>query len=184
MSKNGSLQRLLSEKWNQALTFEGFLNYSRKNVDAMRKNFEKTEVDPKLAEEVKAFEGKARILVIGADWCGDVVANLPAIARLAELSGNLQLRIIDRDIHEDLMKEFLTNGTKSIPKVVVCSSNMSHCSSWGPRPAACQTIMTENKDKLPKEEIYTLLRDWYMNDKNQSVMKEIWDEVKAQAEPV
>ncbi|MCH8334070.1 thioredoxin family protein [Candidatus Sumerlaeota bacterium] len=179
MSDSSELQNLLSRKWIAARCWEGFLNYSHKNVEAMTKGYEKTEIPPELAEEVKAWDGEARLLLIGADWCGDVVANAPAIARLADLNPKIQLRVIDRDTHDDLMQLFLTNGTKSIPKLILCPSGMGSHAQWGPRPSACQAIMTENKGNKPKEEIRDMLRAWYKQDKSQTVLKEIWEGIKA-----
>lgn len=181
---DASLPNLLSDKWNEGLTFQGFVDYSQKNVDQMRENYEKTDINQALSQEVKAFDKEARVLVIGADWCGDVVANVPSIAKLIDLNPKLQLRVIDRDRHDDLMQHFLTNGSKAIPKAVIAPPHMRSWETWGPRPAACQKIMTDNKDKMPKEQIYPMLRDWYKNDKNQTVLNEVWAIIKKQAQKV
>lgn len=182
MTDNGNLALLLTNRWIEAQTFEAFLDYSTKNVDRMRELYEKVQIPNDLSEQVSGFEKEARVLVIGADWCGDVVANLPAMARLAELNPKIELRVIDRDRHEDLINEFLTGGSKSIPKAIVAPSSMAHCKSWGPRPAECQAIMNENKGKMPKEEIYPKIRDWYANDKSQSVLKDLWALIAEEAE--
>ena len=130
-------------------------------------------------EEIKALDKDVRVLVIGTDWCGDVVANLPSLAKMADLNEKrLQLRVIDRDRHDGLMQHFLTNGGKAIPKVIIAAANMENHVSWGPRPADCQKIMVENKGKIPKEEIVPMIRDWYANDKFQTVQKEVWAAIK------
>ncbi len=181
MSGEAELPCLLSDKWIQGLTFEAFVAFSRKNVERMRENYERTVVPDALAAEVEALDRDARLLVIGADWCGDVVANVPSIARLADLNEKrLQLRILDRDRHDDLMRRFLTDGTRSIPIVIIGPPNFARHGHWGPRPAECQRIMTENKEKLPKEQIVPLIRDWYGKDAFQSVLQEVWAVIKAQ----
>lgn len=184
MPETASLANLLSDEWNQGMSFDAFLDYSKKNVDKMKENYEKTEISPALSADVNGFAKEARILVIGADWCGDVVANVPSVAKLVELNRRLQLRIVDRDRHDALMLHFLTNGSKSIPVIIVCPPHMRTFASWGPRPAMCQAIMTNNKGKMPKEEIYPMLRDWYKNDRFQTVMAEIWEMIKAQGQAV
>ena len=181
MGDANDLTELLSREWIGAMRWDGFINYSRKNVDRMKEIYEATEIPADLAEEIKALDTDIRLLVIGADWCGDVVANAPSISKLADLNPKIQLRVVDRDRHEDLMNHFLTNGSKSIPKVILCTANMRKHKEWGPRPAECQAIMMEHKGKKPKEEIVPLIRDWYVNDKHQSVLKEIWAEIKAVA---
>jgi len=167
------LQPLLHSEWNHAFAWEPFVRYSVKNVDKMRENFEKTEVSEAVAGEIKGLTSEVRVLVIGADWCGDAVANVPSIARLATLSDKVQLRVLDRDRHDELMGHFLTNGGKAVPKAIIAAADFSKFVVWGPRPAACQQIMTDNKDKMPKEEIYPMIRAWYEQDKNQTLLGEI-----------
>jgi hypothetical protein len=75
------------------------------------------------------------------------------------------------------MRHFLTNGGKAIPKVVIGNADFSKFGVWGPRPEACQAIMTENKDKMPKEAIYPMIRAWYENDKNQTLIREIISQI-------
>lgn len=179
-----SLENLLTEKWNRALTFKAFVDFSQKNVDQMRENYEKTEIDQALSSDVKGFNKEVRLLAIGADWCGDHVANVPPMAKLCDLNPKIQLRVIDRDRNDDLMEHFLTNGAKAIPKIIIAAPHMRSYDTWGPRPAACQKIMSDNKDKMPKEQIYPMLREWYRNDKNQTTLREIWEKIQAQGQVV
>jgi hypothetical protein len=173
MATDPHLQRLLGDKWVQARTWDGFVRYARKNVDAFTKVYDAARIPDDLVGWTGRLKTEIRLLTIGADWCGDVVANIPAVARLAEQNPNMQLRIIDRDRHADLMEHFLTNGSKSIPVVIVARADFGDLRRWGPRPAPCQAIMTESRDKLPKEEIYPLIRDWYANDAHRTLLHEI-----------
>lgn len=167
------LQSLLTGHWVQGSTWNGFLTFARKNVREFNAVFEHATVPDDLVGWVNRLRRDIRILVIGADWCGDVVANVPAIVRLCELNPNLQLRMLDRDTHEDLMQHFLTDGGKAIPVVVIGPPDFSEIRTWGPRPAPCQAIMTENKGKIPKEEIYPKIREWYQNDRHRTLYAEV-----------
>jgi hypothetical protein len=173
MSGAASLQALLGEKWVQARTWDGFVRYATKNVTGLKKVYEDARIPDDLVGWAGRLRMEIRLLTIGADWCGDVVANIPAVARLAELNPNLQLRIIDRDRHPDLMERFLTNGSKSIPVVIVARADFSDHRRWGPRPAPCQAIMKDNRDKLPKEEIVPMIREWYASDAHRTLLAEI-----------
>lgn len=175
MSDASALQDLLIDEWVEGKTWDGFVRYATKNLDGFKGLYEKVKIPHDIEEAATNFRGRVRVIVIGADWCGDVVANLPAMAKLAALNPNIDLRIVDRDRHPELMDHFLTNGGKAIPKVIVCNSNMTNHETWGPRPAECQQIMTEGKaSETPMEEIRPKIRDWYMNDKSQSVLRDIW----------
>ncbi|MBZ0199217.1 MAG: thioredoxin family protein, partial [Ignavibacteriaceae bacterium] len=54
-------------------------------------------------------------MVITENWCGDSAQILPVIEKTASLSGSIQLKIIGRDSHPEIMNLYLTNGTLSIP---------------------------------------------------------------------
>ena len=44
---------------------------------------------------------------------------------MAKESGeNIELKIVLRDENEELMNEFLTNGSRSIPKLIVLDENL------------------------------------------------------------
>ena len=173
MAEPDSLQPLLAEKWNQGLTWTAFLEYATRNVPQMRQSYDQTQIPADLAEKIEALRQPIRLTAIGADWCGDVAANLPAIARLAASDKNIELRVLDRDAHEDLMQHFLTRGGKAIPIVIISGADMAARQTWGPRPAPCQAIMDEHKGKMPKEEILPMLRQWYDRDKNQTLFAEM-----------
>jgi len=174
MSETTPLQDLLSRNWNMGLSFRAYLDYSQKNVERMRDVYERTAVEDHLRDAIKGLGPEIRLLVLSGDWCGDCVANVPPIARLADLNLKIQYRILDRDRHDDLMQEFLTNGARSVPKVVVASGDMAKVATWGARPAECQAIMDQNKGKLPKEEIVPMIRAWYEKDNGRTLLKEIW----------
>lgn len=179
MSTDAPLQQLLLDHWVKGSTWDGFLRYAQKNVQGFHKVYEDSALPDDLVGWAGRLKTEIRLLVIGADWCGDVVANIPALARLSEINPAIQLRIVDRDRHEELMNRFLTNGGKAIPIVIIGRADFSEIRHWGPRPAACQAIMNENKGKVPKEQIFPLIRDWYAQDRHRSLYREIADAIKA-----
>lgn len=61
---------------------------------------------------VRVQEGE-QWLVFSEPWCGDAAHNLPFIAKWTKSLG-IELRVILRDHHLDLMDEFLTGGGRSI----------------------------------------------------------------------
>ena len=81
----------------------------------------------------KAQRGE-KWLIFSETWCGDAAHNLPFIAKWASPAG-IDLRIILRDEHPELMEEFLTNGGRSIPKFVRLNHEFTILGSWGPRPS-------------------------------------------------
>ena len=117
-------------------------------------------------------------LVISEGWCGDAAQILPIIYKMAQLSKNIELKIVLRDENEELMNLFLTNGTKSIPKLLVVDKNtLDVLGDFGPRPiGAKQLILNYKKEHgIIDEKAKTDLQLWYLHDKGLTTQKEIVD---------
>ena len=114
-------------------------------------------------------------LVITESWCGDAAQTLPVLNKLAEASENIELRIILRDEHPELMVHFLTNGTRSIPKLIILDPDHEVMTTWGPRTAAATKLVSDYKDKFGKidAEFKTQLQVWYNKDKGANIIKEL-----------
>jgi len=128
--------------------------------------------------EVLVAEGAAlgrgiRLLAIVEDWCGDAANTVPVIARWAEQVSGLELRLVRRDEHPDLMDRYLTGASRSIPIVVVLTEGMEELGRWGPRPSVLQAWVMEKKRAGAGKEIYPEIRKWYAQDKGESTLREI-----------
>ncbi|MBL7950493.1 MAG: thioredoxin family protein [Flavobacteriales bacterium] len=105
-------------------------------------------------------------LVMTEMWCGDSAQNLPVIIALAALAPAIDVRIVRRDTHLELMDRYLTNGTRSIPKLIAFDAAGHACFTWGPRPAAAARLVLDNKTKpeaerLDKDALAEALHKWY-----------------------
>lgn len=114
-------------------------------------------------------------LVLTEAWCGDSAQSLPVIAAIADSSPFIELRILLRDQHPEVMDQFLTNGTRGIPKLVAVHEQGEVLFTWGPRPEPAVVLFRREKEKgTPKEEIYVKLHTWYARDKGQTIAEEIF----------
>ena len=64
----------------------------------------------------------------------------PYLARLQEALPNFELRVLSRDENPDLMDAHLTNGTRSIPVVMILDQEFREVAWWGPRPRPLQEL--------------------------------------------
>jgi len=114
-------------------------------------------------------------LVISEGWCGDCAQILPALQKIAEASnGRIDMKIILRDENPDLMNAFLTNGTRSVPKLICMDDSFHVLAAWGPRPEFARNLVIRLKSNpatapLFKEELHK----WYAKDRSQTVEEEI-----------
>jgi hypothetical protein len=96
---------------------------------------------------------------------------------MANASDKIKLKLVLRDDHPELMDMFLTNGGKSIPKLVCVNSKNELLFSWGPRPEELQQKVKDYKARTePKPEYSEFVKDlqkWYAKDKAKSIQAEI-----------
>ncbi|RAR50405.1 thioredoxin family protein [Flavobacterium lacus] len=115
-------------------------------------------------------------IVISEGWCGDAAQLLPIINKMAELSEKIDLRIVLRDENEPLMNQFLTNGGKAIPKLLILDAEtLTVLSDWGPRPEGAKNLIVNYKAQhgVVDETAKTELQKWYLHDKGISTQNEI-----------
>lgn len=146
------------------------LNYKR----SQRLN-KKLKLSESQASIFNALKKKQIWLVITESWCGDAAQTLPVLNKIAEVSDNIDLRIILRDEHSELMDNFLTNGTRSIPKLVILNPDLDVMTTWGPRTAAATELVNDYKEKYGKidAEFKARLQMWYNKDKGLNIINEL-----------
>lgn len=155
---------------------EALVNYTKLNESRLHR-LDKTMV---VVEEVKTFlenlEKEYIWVVISESWCGDAAQILPIINKMAEVSDKIDLRIVLRDDNEDLMNLFLTNGTRSIPKLIIIDKKTNEViNDFGPRPQEAKQLILDYKAEhgVVDETAKINLQKWYLNDKGISTQKEI-----------
>jgi len=132
-----------------------------------------------LKEIVSSIEEPQIWMVITENWCGDSAQNLPYIAKIASLNSKINFRILLRDSHPDIMEQYLTNGSKSIPKLVVFDEEGNELFKWGPRPKAAQDLFLSLKNSgVQKPEIYEKIHGWYGKNKGKEIEKELIELIK------
>jgi hypothetical protein len=114
-------------------------------------------------------------LVIAEGWCGDAAQILPIINKVSEASDNIDFKIVLRDENEDLMNQYLTNGSKSIPKVLILDHENNVLDTWGPRPGVASKMVVDYKTQNGSldEEFKKNLQIWYNKDKGNNTQNEL-----------
>jgi len=164
------------------------LHYGKLN----RRRMERLENTIELSEETRHAISNVRRrmiwLIITEGWCGDAAQNIPIIEKIAAESGNIETRYILRDENPELMDRFLTEGARSIPKLIALDAEtMDVLGTWGARPTVAQALFHQLKDQgIAKPLIMENLQRWYNDDRGRSLQAEFvdlvawWDEDKKQ----
>ena len=109
---------MLKARWENALAFQAFLETARSHTDLWHEIYRRARIPGELLQRAATLERRWKLLVLSEDWCGDAVNTVPVAARLAELSGTMELRILARDQNPDLMDTHLTGTSRSIPVIM------------------------------------------------------------------
>src|SRR5213593_2780562 len=136
-------------RFAQGLTFDAYKRQMTRNRERFEENERRVELRP---DDVAAFRDLPRplhVVVLAEDWCGDVIANLPVVGRLAEASGKLDLRVFLRDQNDDLMQRWLNQGKyKSIPVVVFYDEGFRELGHWIERPASVTELRARRRREV------------------------------------
>lgn len=137
------------ERLNQGMTYEQFVAGMTKNRERLQQSEQMTQIDPADLAFFRALPEPLDVLVLAEDWCGDVIANLPVLAKLAQESGKLRLHVFLRDQNDDLMSQYLKEGQfRSIPVFVVFDSNLRELGRFIERPPAFSDLRTQRRQEL------------------------------------
>ncbi len=154
-----------------AAPFDQYLATTVEYSDLWRAIYARASVRATAVAEVAATGRAWHLLVISEDWCGDAVNTVPVVARLAEQASNVEMRVIARDQHLDVMDLHLSaTGGRAIPVVIVLDDAFNEVGWWGSRPSELQAWYDAGGKLLEKDARYRHLRGWYARDKGASTI--------------
>lgn len=179
------LELVLAGQTSGSSQTPGLINFTALNARRMSRLNKKVILHPELNRLLQEITEPQEWLVITEAWCGDSAQSLPVIARIAALSDKVNLKIVLREEHPQLMDQYLTNGSKSIPKLISFDKNGNEIFTWGPRPEPAQKIFLDwKKDPAGRDrEVFEKeLHTWYALDKSTSLQGEFVQIFKEQEE--
>ncbi len=174
--KNLIIDLLVQGKSTGENQTDTLLNYSKLSKARMKRLDKTFALSEKAIELIQNSTKKYSWIVLTESWCGDAAHALPIINKIAEHSENIELRIVLRDENEALMDKFLTNGSKSIPKLIAFDiENKDVIDSWGPRPYAAAKMVKDHKDQYGTldADFKKELQVWYNENKGVNIEEEI-----------
>ena len=161
--------------FSEGVSLTQFVQDAKANAELWREFTERAPLDDVSEARIRESGGPWRLLVLADDWCGDAVNLLPVIDRLVAAAGNVELRIVPRDAYPEIRDRHLTNGSRSIPVVILLDRDGAPLGWWGPRPTRLQALCEGTLRHLPGKERYRELRKWYARDRGASTARELAD---------
>lgn len=159
------------------------LHYLKYNWERQAHVHDAYELSEDLQQALDAVEEEQIWMVLTEPWCGDSAFLLPVIADAAAEAENVTLRILPRDEHLDVMDQYLTGGSRSIPKLVAFAAEGPDEGRerfvWGPRPEGAARRFAELREQdLPKEQMIEQLVGYYEDGGWKEVDAELAEAVK------
>jgi hypothetical protein len=160
---------------------DDLLHYSELNETRMNRLEKTIKITDEVQEQLNQLESKYTWLVISEGWCGDAAQILSVIYKMAELSENIDLKIVLRDENESLMNDFLTNGGMAIPKLIILDNEKNIVGDFGPRPEPARKLIADYKaaNGVVDEPVKIELQKWYLQDKGVTTQNEIMQLIKS-----
>ncbi|SNY94635.1 thioredoxin family protein [Flagellimonas pacifica] len=155
---------------------ESLINYTELNDRRMNRWDKTLKVPNEIQEKISNINSKLTFLALSESWCGDAAPSLPVINRISELNPNIDFKVLLRDENPELMDEFLTNGARSIPKLIIWDrEDEKVVAEWGPRPSIATQMVEDFKQEYGSltSEFKQALQVWYNKDKGQNALSDI-----------
>ncbi|WP_299987214.1 thioredoxin family protein [uncultured Pontibacter sp.] len=154
---------------------EAMVEYTRMNAQRMRRVEKTTVLDNEMVDLMLSVQNKMIWVVLTEAWCGDAAQTVPALVKIADASPLIDVKLMLRDEHPEVMDAYLTNGGRSIPKLIVLDAEtMEELGTWGPRPEPAQQLFMDMKaQEVPYKEFVEKLHGWYGKDRSKTLLQEL-----------
>lgn len=151
-----------------------YMDYTKLNWSRMNRWFKTGKISEELRATLQRIDKPQEWVVITEPWCGDAAHNIPFIEMMASLNPLISIRYELRDTEPFMINQYLTHGTKSIPKLVIRDAEGKDLAIWGPRPSGCQAIYADlTREKADFETVKVAIQNWYNADKGVEMQREI-----------
>ncbi len=153
------------------------IEYSKMNIHRMNRLDKTTIINDRLIHLLKNIKNKYYWVVLAEAWCGDAAQVLPVINKIAIENSNIMLKILFRDENPEIINDNLTNGTKSIPKLIILDMQFNKIITWGPRPKQLTEFVNNYKKRTDfnKEEMIKEIQVWYNNDNTYEIQNDFYE---------
>lgn len=155
---------------------EMYFSYTKLNRARIKRWDKHLGLDDKLVQKLKSINAPQHWIIITEPWCGDAAHIIPFLVEMSGQNELISYDLILRDTEPYIINSYLTNGTKSIPKLVVRDAFGVDLFIWGPRPQGAQDLVDRMKiTNADFEEVKLALQHWYNEDQGRSLCKELSD---------
>ncbi|WP_439880088.1 thioredoxin family protein [Pontibacter sp. MBLB2868] len=153
------------------------IGFTKLNMQRMKRVEKQFSLLAGLGELLNLHQPAWEWQVLVEAWCGDGAQVLPAIAGVVAEVPSIHLTVLLRDENPELMDSCLSNGSRSIPKLICLNKETGErLFVWGPRPTYIQQQVLQFKAEHPEADHDTLMQQvqlWYAKDRSQALQQDL-----------
>ena len=151
-----------------------YFEYTKLNWSRLNRWLKTGKLSDQTIQKLKEINSVQNWIVITEPWCGDASHIVPFIELMSRENDLISVSYELRDSEPFRIDNYLTNGSKSIPILVIQDENGNDLGVFGPRPEECQEFFMSEKEKgADFEGLKIALQKWYNTDKGVQIQKEI-----------
>lgn len=153
---------------------ESYRNYTKLNKSRMHRWDKHLMLSENLCKILRNIKTPLHWIILTEPWCGDAAHSVPFLIQMIAQNNLFTYELQLRDSPPFMIESYLTNGAKSIPKLILRNENGDDLLNWGPRPKGAQELLNRLKaSDTDFEEIKISLQQWYNNDKGVTLCQEM-----------
>jgi len=137
------------EQFESGLTYDAYKAQMTRNREQVEQNEKDLELKSDDVQALQGLPATVNVMALAEDWCGDVVANLPVLGKLAEASGgklNVRIHLRDQEPGSQIMDQYLNKGEfKSIPTFIFLDGDFKELGVWIERPDSVTRLREEKR---------------------------------------
>lgn len=157
---------------------EEYLEYAKLNFSRTKRWLSRFEPSEEMRKLINSIQEHQHWIVITEPWCGDAGHSLAQLYNIVKHNKNIDFEIQLRDSEPFLIEDYLTNGSKSIPKLIIRNDVGHDIFIWGPRPKPATELFERLKvEGVEFDKIKERLQLWYNNDKGASIQQELLEKL-------
>jgi len=156
---------LARSRTGMSATERKYYFYSKYNWERQEGVSRRYEPSPAFREAVNNLPEGARLLYLTEDWCIDSAYSFPVVDTIPDIRRDISLEIYIRDENLDLMDRFLTNGGRSVPKLIIRDADRNDLCTWGPKVGKLVALRTQLQEEgADGPAVVNATSEWYENE--------------------
>jgi len=151
-----------------------YWEYTKLNRARLNRWLKQGAIDESFKIKIKAIDKPQSWIIITEPWCGDAAHIVPFIEMVSQINPLITTKYELRDAPPFRIEQYLSNGSKSIPILIVFDEEGNEKFHWGPRPEKAQELYLDlKKQNTNPEDTRIALQNWYNSNKGEELQKEL-----------